>query len=99
MAFKGGKAGIGACGDNRSASAVGCRPVSTLKRYVVVAIDACRVGIDANVVCHCASAREVSSSLPRPASRRVRVSLRERTWLSALRSVRASWSCSPRRMK
>ena len=65
----------------------------------VVAIVACRVGTDANVVCHCASARDVSSSLPLPASKRVRVSLVVLNWLSALRIVSANWSCKPRKTK
>ena len=43
--------------------------------------------MDATVVCHCASAREVSSSLPLPASNRVRVSFNVLNWLSALRCV------------
>ena len=65
------------CACNCSFNATGWRPVNTLIRYIVVAINASSVGIEANVVRHCASARAVSSSLPRPASSRVRVIVSE----------------------
>jgi hypothetical protein len=57
---------------------------------MVVAIDDSKEGMDDRVVRHWASAREVSNSLPRPASKRVCVSLRVRSWLSAFFRVRAN---------
>ena len=76
-----------------SSSALGSRPVSTLRRWMERAMAASSGPMVASVPDSCDWAREVSSSVPRPASSRTWVSCSVSRWLSTLRRATASCVC------